>query len=429
LLIDSVENAELCIPPGTPGTHRSRYLLARSIIKRHLAVHLPDSHLALAVNVFSSLKCPEFREYLRISPIHFVMTHDGSQRSITSVPAKKAVDNETASVDDKDQCTKILLRGMIWAFNTHKLNVALINRIEFRDSKVFTMIVESFTLPSKLKLMMTTKFVHVIAETKKLLEESRQITTLDFEATFGDKDLEEVSEAFSEEDLTENYCLTAYGISKVLKQQECDVFLASAFVLHSVIIKHIPLSQRRLPLITFDADFEEQVDLFLAAVSDVLRNAVDSEKWNELMAKEEFDCDSIDLVDGRLFRATMQAMCENSLHGVVPRAAQPDWALLSGLVVQLANEELSLAESIEPAFSKSTAKNGDFEYKSEELAVLPFTNSVFDKHLECIHVKTDSSLQARFGAMKIYRETSHWHNHKKPLNPKLPPAQKVSKWR
>jgi hypothetical protein len=84
---------------------------------------------------------------------------------------------------------------------------------------------------------------------------------------------------------------------------------------------------------------------------------------------------------------------------------------------------------MEPEFSKTTAREGDFDVDSEELAVLPFTNAVFDKHLECIHVKTDSSLSARLGAMKIYRETSHWHNHNKPLNPKVLPAQKVSKWR
>jgi len=411
------------------GTHRSRYLLARSIIKRHLAVHLPDSNLNLAVNVFPSLNSPEFQDYLRISPIHFVMTHDGSQRSITSVPVTKTLDTDENPVNDDDHWTKILLRGMIWAFNTHKLNVALINRIEFRDSKVFTMIVESFTPPSKLKLTMATKFVLEIADTKKILEESRQPTPSSIESTFGDKDLEEVSEAFSEEDLTEKDCLAVYGVSKILKQQECDVFLASAFILHIVIIKHIPLSKRRLPLITFDADFEEQIDSFLASTSEVFRSAVDSEKWNELMASEEFDCDSIDLVDGRLFRAVMQAMCENSLHGVVPRTAQPDWALLAGLVVQLSNKELSLAGSVEPAFSKSTAEKGDFENRVEDLVVLPFTNTVFDKHLECIHVKTDSSLEVRFGAMKIYRETSHWHNHKKPLNPKHLPAQKVSKWR
>jgi hypothetical protein len=423
----ALENAELCIPPGTAGAHRSRYLLVRSIIKRHLAIHLPDAHPNLQVNVFPTLKSPEFQDYLRLCPIHFVMAHDGSPKSITSAPGVLPLDADTQPADDDEKWTKILLRGMIRSFNVHRLNVALINRIEFRDSKVFTMIIESFIPRRATKLTMGVNFADAIREARKLLEQSRK--TSDIEASFDDQDLEKVSEAFSEEELNESYCLATYAVSKILKQQKCDVFLASAFILHSVIIKHIPLSQRRLPLITFDKDFEEQVESFLEAVSEVCQNAVEDKRWNELMASEEFDCDSIDLIDGRLFRAVMQAMCDNSLHGVVPRAAQPDWALLSGLVTELGEVTLSLAGSIEPAFSKSTADKTDFEEKAEELTVLPFTNSVFDKHLECIQVKTDESLAVRFSAMKIYRETTHWHNHRKPLNPKYAPAAKVSKWR
>jgi hypothetical protein len=49
--------------------------------------------------------------------------------------------------------------------------------------------------------------------------------------------------------------------------------------------------------------------------------------------------------------------------------------------------------------------------------------------LECIHVTADTSVAYRLGSMKLYRETSHWHNHRKPLNPKQAPVQKVSKWR
>jgi hypothetical protein len=47
--------------------------------------------------------------------------------------------------------------------------------------------------------------------------------------------------------------------------------------------------------------------------------------------------------------------------------------------------------------------------ESAELAVMPFSNSVFDKHLECIHVTADESLPARLGVMKLYRETHHWY--------------------
>jgi hypothetical protein len=357
------------------------------------------------------------------------MTHDGSGRiSKVSPPEEIMPDIQSPAIVDDNQLSKTLLRGMIWFWNTHKLNVALINRIEFRDSKVFTMIVESFTAPIKLKFMMTIKFVDEIKKSRKLLEVIRDTSPSEV-GPLESWGLNELRDAIEEEDLSESYLLATYGVSKILKAKDGDVFMASAFILHSIILKHIPLSKRRLPLITFDADFEEQIKDFLAEISDVFRQTMENPQWDEMMAKEEVVADAIDLVDGRLFRVVIQAMEDDSLHGVVPRAAQPDWALLCGIISDLTDEELSLKGSTEPEFSKTTARKGDFDVESEELAVLPFTNAVFDKHLECIHVKTDSALPAQFGKMKIYRETSHWHNHKKPLNPKVLPAQKVSKWK
>jgi hypothetical protein len=107
----------------------------------------------ILVGSFPSLESPEFREYLDNNPVHFVMAHDG---------AKKVGQESTEKSKNDDELAKVLLRGMIWWFNTHKLNVALINFVEFRDAKVFTMIVESFTTRSKLRLAMTAKFIEEI---------------------------------------------------------------------------------------------------------------------------------------------------------------------------------------------------------------------------------------------------------------------------
>lgn len=160
-----VENAELCIPRGLRATRRSRYLLARSVIKRHLTIHLPSAQPDIQVNTFPSLESKAFKEYLHTSPIHFVAVHDGA--------GKPGQDSNKHTITS-DVLAKTLLRGMIWYFNTHKLNVAIINRIEFRDSKVFTMIVESFTPPSELRLRMTTQFMEEINESKSLLADTQK---------------------------------------------------------------------------------------------------------------------------------------------------------------------------------------------------------------------------------------------------------------
>lgn len=344
------------------------------------------------------------------------MTHDGAN--------KKAEATKT----DSNKCAKILLRAMIWYFNTNKLNVALINQIEFRDSKVFTMIVESFTSRAKQKLAMATKFVHEIKDNRALLAEIKERDGRD-DYTMEDVDVQKPVDLFAAEDLGESSFLATYAVALMLKEGDCDIFLASAFVLHSIIAKHIPLSQRRLPLISFDSEFEDIIDDFLGNFSDISKNVLEDPKWNEAMESQEAECDSMDLVDGRLFRAVIQAMCDKSFNGVVPSAAKEDWDTLREMVKKLSGQDLSIDGSLEPESFKYTATEDDYDEKSEQLSVLPFSSPVFDEHLKCIHVTADTSISYRFGSMKLYRETTHWHNHRKPLTVKAPAAQAVSKWR
>jgi hypothetical protein len=93
---------------------------------QHLELHLPETCPSVAVHTFSSVSSKEFGDFLEESPIYFVMAHDGSLRT----EGKAVVENAA------DKRAKILLRGMILWFNTHQLNVALINQNDIRDSKV-----------------------------------------------------------------------------------------------------------------------------------------------------------------------------------------------------------------------------------------------------------------------------------------------------
>lgn len=121
-----LENRELCVPPGADKDQRHRYSLARSVVIRHLLVHLPESCPDVHVEIFPSLTSDEFHKYLDGAPVHFVMAHDGALSTTSTAATESAA----------EQRSKILLRNNIWWFNSHRLNVALINRIEFRDSKV-----------------------------------------------------------------------------------------------------------------------------------------------------------------------------------------------------------------------------------------------------------------------------------------------------
>ncbi|TGO55436.1 hypothetical protein BCON_0092g00190 [Botryotinia convoluta] len=406
------ENRQLCVPPGVKSTHRARYILARTAIRQHLHHKLPLSHPEIVVNTFPSLESKEFSSYLHATPIHFVMSHDGAA---------------TAKQPRSSKEEKIILRGVIWFFNSHKLNIALINRTEFRDSKVFTMIVESMTVSSQRKLLISSKFTKDIEEARVKFAKDSQSDNSSGMPSIDDEITQKLSAASAKIHLSERSCVSVLSASHILKENTSDIFFASALILHSVMLNQIPLSKRRFPSVEFDNDFEEEITSFLSLFADVAQVILNNPTWSKFVEINEITRDSHDLVDGRLFRVVIQAMCDESLDPF-PQSIQDEWLVLCNLTKELSSQELSLDKSIDLSSVKVTPCE-DSDSSSDDLTVLPFTNAVFNKHLECIHVKTDSSLSAQFGTMKLYRETSHWHNHKKPLITKAPVAQKVSKWR
>lgn len=413
------EHEYLCIPHGAPANKWSRYLLARSAIIHHLTLRLPSSGTTIEIHEFPSLDSDAFKEYLQVSPIHFVMAHDGAAK------------HNNEGVPEAAKYARNWLRGIIWYFNIHKLNVALINRIEFVDSKVFTMIMESFNPPSKLKLQMTSAFVEEIKNFQALMSDCVVIKA--------EKQRGEVHKASklepleSNEELNLGPYLVAHAMAKLLDTQG-NVFLASVFMLHSLVLEQVSLPQRRLPLITFDEKFEEEIDEFLAKFSEAARSIIDSIQWRELLQSRDYEgeeADTIDLVDGRLFRATLQAFADGKLTASSTQPFQADWETAKRIVKSTTDNHstLDLADPHSPESSHIGGERAGVSKDADNLAVLPFSSPVFDKHLECISVDVDTSVAARLGSMRIYRETTHWHNHKKPLNPKQAPAVKISKWK
>ncbi|KAB8290208.1 hypothetical protein EYC80_011077 [Monilinia laxa] len=406
------ENRQLCVPPGVNSSHRGRYLFARTAIRQHLHHRLPLSHPDIVVNTFPSLESEEFSNYFHVTPIHFVMSHDGAATTKNPRSSKEA---------------KNILRGMIWSFNSIGFNVALINRIEFRDSKVFTMIVESMTVSSRRKLLMNSTYAEDIKQARLIFAEGLQSDSSERTTSIEDEVIRKLSTASTKEQLTERSYFTALSASYILKQNASHTFFTSALILHSVMLNQITLSKRRFPSIEFDEGFETEVTSFLSLFADTAQAILDNPTWDEFIETNNLSRDSHDLVDGRLFRVIIQTMCDKSLEPF-PEPIQGQWVVLCNMTKDLSNQDLSLEGSPDLKSAEITECE-DSDSGSEELTVLPFTNAVFNKHLQCIHIKTDTSLSTQLGTMKLYRETSHWHNHKKPLVTKALPAQKVSKWR
>ena len=129
---------DLCLPRRVLAVDRPKYLLARAIIRRHLSVNLRDLHPTLEIHSFASEKDTAFREYLKATGVYFVMCHDGANpiplSTDLSLPGANA--EEQAEVDAQETSRKIAFRTMIcWLIN-ESYNVALINGLEWADTKV-----------------------------------------------------------------------------------------------------------------------------------------------------------------------------------------------------------------------------------------------------------------------------------------------------
>lgn len=129
---------DFCLPRGVPAVNRPKYLLARAAIQRHLSVNLRESHPTIEVHSFASERDTEFREYLKSTGVYFVMCHDGANPVplSTEVPLPGANENEQAEIEAQETSRKLAFRTMVcWLIN-EGYNVALINGLEWADTKV-----------------------------------------------------------------------------------------------------------------------------------------------------------------------------------------------------------------------------------------------------------------------------------------------------
>ena len=131
-------NASLCIPPATSTENRPKYSLARSVIVAHLRARLPTAYTDVKLFNFNSLQDVAFKEYLRIHGTYFMMCHDGATANTLAtldLDTENAGATNTSSSEEETQC-KIALRYMIFTFIAQGYNVALVNGLEWLDTKV-----------------------------------------------------------------------------------------------------------------------------------------------------------------------------------------------------------------------------------------------------------------------------------------------------
>ena len=132
-----------------------KYLLARAVIIRHIQTNAPVDFSGIEFHHFQSLDDNRFRQFLYASDAYFVMIHDGAvsgyfqSKAPTFLELKRELDRTLNSYQKPEEhggtdldvptrtiISKYWLRVMISWFLSNKYNVALINEMQFLDSKV-----------------------------------------------------------------------------------------------------------------------------------------------------------------------------------------------------------------------------------------------------------------------------------------------------
>jgi superfamily II DNA or RNA helicase len=206
-------------------------------------------------------------------------------------------------------------------------------------------------------------------------------------------------------ELTEREYLTVLLVARIGSQDKNATPFLSALLRHTALLSELPLSERLLSNITVSAEAGK----FLLKFCPEARRILESKAWGTDITGISPTCDVADFIDGKLFAACV----EDSSLGAGER-----FNLLLGALGSLSDTK-SISSSVGSA--KPTSKsNGKPGKSADSYGVLPFSNSVFEEHLAPIELDIDRSGEiAEATSATIFREVSHWHNTKRPIDPKL----------
>jgi hypothetical protein len=141
------EHEQLGIPPTAHRHLRAKLHLAREVIIQHLVAHR-ERYQPVALRLFDGTADPSFLTYLEDAGNYFVMCHDGSDgvvnlgQPMTAAQQleRSRMDFHCPAVEAKSRNVAeapetLMLRAKIIEYIDRGLGVALINSVEFRDTK------------------------------------------------------------------------------------------------------------------------------------------------------------------------------------------------------------------------------------------------------------------------------------------------------
>lgn len=211
--------------------------------------------------------------------------------------------------------------------------------------------------------------------------------------------------------ISERMYLTMVTLAQIVHQNKSNAPLAFAFLVHTVLIGETRLSDRPLLLNKGDVTNEHKISDFLSNFSQISRAILEQRLWGYAMDEKAVHCDIADLVDGRLFVAVSSGAVD--FVKLKPKIDQLLQVLSLAYAGPLKSSEDDLTAQIRRMVLAPV--NGRV---SNQISILPFSNSVFDKHLVSIKISIDNSRGFNPESARIYQEISHWHNAKRRIDPK-----------
>jgi ATP-dependent RNA helicase DDX60 len=283
------------------------------------------------------------------------------------------------------------LRGIIYSLIHRGLNVALLNGLDFRDSKVFAFILERSQKLSSPSVLAERADPPAYSPTKN---GSPQICDKGHIATI----MAALGPASTR--LKPTLATLESIDGKFLR------FLP-AFLAHTLLLDSLPLTARRFAAVEFDHKTESAVAGFIDSWCDQLCQNTDT--W---IGREKPDASLVDVFDGRMFRHILAHSLDSLPAAISAKTSQLLRIITRDQLVHVNDCANPIAASVEESYGESLYGR---ETPSRPTSIMPFSHPAFDKHLQEIHVIVKETPSQQLHGNKISEELTHWHNAKKPL--------------
>ncbi|KAH6646234.1 hypothetical protein BKA67DRAFT_583616 [Truncatella angustata] len=390
----------LCIPATAKDDEIPKFRLARAVIMRHILVNVSVC-CAIEFHRFESLHDEQFPRFLAATDAYFVMIHDGAgaknfrpRDPIIPKVMTTTRDAEPALRPDYEAPFSAMknsfwLRAMIAFFLMNEFNVALINEMQFLDSKVFTHILQY----ADLKVLSVP--IPELSSGANLQQPPPPPPP-----TYVMPQALEAYGIFSEADL-----VTLQALQSLVATNQISKHHASLFLLHTAALSILPLQHRYFPTFRNTEHFKNTIDAFTESALSILSNSAYANRVNT----SDIPCNLVDLVDGRLL-ATIIADHEFRSGLLSEESIKQKFDSLCVTFLQIAGVSLSLEAELYNSPKLNTIAT---ERLVSDSVMLSFQNSAFEAHFDPIQMSIVSdSIVPMFSCNQVSKALSYGHGQK-----------------